>query len=737
MYIGEKETEWDARESSPTFTNEPIAIEDLPPIVPMVHEVLIRNQVMFLNPPAEKAREHLVQQLQARIAIIADLNRIQSSRFHVGMQDTNLEKSRCTFRGLLVKLQESAGSTGQEPSSCGVLLRAYGLIEDRVGKIGEYVGRWLQYQALWDMQTDSIYVRLREDLGQWQQLLVEIKRARQTFDTHETSKAFGPIVINYAQVQTKVNLKYDQLHKDLLGKFGSKLGARINEFYTVVSKGRVDLESQSIETASTGEAVTFITLLQELKRKIATWSGDMEVFRGSQKVLERQRYAFPDDWRHTDMVEGEWQAFNEILTRKDQAVQGHLAPLQMKVVEEDRLLERRVADLLTDWDKNKPIGGDISPDQATNTLAIFESRFTRLKEEQDMLAKAKHALDLDSRVDERVVPRLEELRDLKSSWLELSLVWTNIAELKAVPWSAVVPRQIRVKLDDLLQQLKNLPSRVRSYASYEFTLLSVNSYLKANVHITNLKSESLKERHWKTLMKDLKVNWQLSDLNLGTVWAVDLAKHANAVNDVMKIAQGENALEEYMKQVREEWGSFELELVDYQRKTKLIKSWDDLFNKCKEHLNGLAAMKLSPYYKVFEDDAMGWDDKLSRTHALFDVWMDVQRRWVYLEGLFTGSAEIKHLLPGESSRFQSISSEFLGLMKKVAKNPLVIEVIQIAGVQRSMERQAELLEKVQKALGEYLETERSSFPRFYFVGDEDLLDIIGLYVLYIYIYIYI
>lgn len=64
-------------------------------------------------------------------------------------------------------------------------------------------------------------------------------------------------------------------------------------------------------------------------------------------------------------------------------------------------------------------------------------------------------------------------------------------------------------------------------------------------------------------------------------------------------------------------------------------------------------------------------------------------------------------------------------MKKVTKSPMVMDVLNIPGVQRSLERLADLLGKIQKALGEYLERERTSFPRFYFVGDEDLLEIIG------------
>jgi dynein heavy chain 1 len=93
--------------------------------------------------------------------------------------------------------------------------------------------------------------------------------------------------------------------------------------------------------------------------------------------------------------------------------------------------------------------------------------------------------------------------------------------------------------------------------------------------------------------------------------------------------------------------------------------------------------------------------------------------------MFSGSADIKHLLPVESARFQNINSEFLTVMKKVNKSPFVLDVLNLAGIQKNLERLADLLTKIQKALGEYLEKERSSFPRFYFVGDEDLLEIIG------------
>jgi hypothetical protein len=61
----------------------------------------------------------------------------------------------------------------------------------------------------------------------------------------------------------------------------------------------------------------------------------------------------------------------------------------------------------------------------------------------------------------------------------------------------------------------------------------------------------------------------------------------------------------------------------------------------------------------------------------------------------------------------------------VGQHPLILEVLAFEEIQRTLEKLAEMLTKIQKALGEYLERQRSAFPRFYFVGDEDLLEIIG------------
>lgn len=608
------------------------------------------------------------------------------------------------------------------------LEKAYSAIEEKLLAVASYSKVWLQYQSLWDLDAEQVYADIGDDVAQWQQLVSEIKDARSTFDNSETERSFGCILVDYEQVQSKVNAKYDQWQREVLNRFGAKLGHAMRDTFQALSKARGELEQHStLDGPNTAEAVAFVTTVQELRAKQMQWTKDMESYRSGQRALERQRYQFQSDWLDVDQLAGEWSAFTEILNRRVASIQSQLASLQAKIVAEDQVVEGKIKTILVEWEKTKPVKGDIKPSAATSSLSIFEGRLNRLKDEYTHLCRAKEALDLEGDEDDRLSPVLEELRDLKSVWSEIGKIWSSIGEIRDVQWALVVPRKIRQQLDALLAEMRDLPAKMRTYAAFEHLQEALKGYLKVNSIVSDLKSEAMRDRHWRQLFKTLKVEGRINpaEMTLGTVWDLDMRRYESVFREIILLAQGEMALEEFLRQLRDTWTSYALDLVNYQNKCRLIRGWDDLFTKCAENLSSLSAMKHSPYYKVFEEEAAGWEDKLNRVHVLFDLWIDVQRQWVYLEGIFSGSADIKTLLPVETNRFQNINAEFMSVMKKVYKAPFVLEVLNIPSIQKSMERLADLLSKIQKALGEYLERERQAFPRFYFVGDEDLLEIIG------------
>ena len=98
----------------------------------------------------------------------------------------------------------------------------------------------------------------------------------------------------------------------------------------------------------------------------------MQVFRAGEKILDRQRFQFPPTWVYVDNVEGEWGAFNEIMKRKDAAVQAQVGSLQMKIVQEDKVVEQKTTELLQEWEKGKPV--QVSPNSLlTVTVSAWDS----------------------------------------------------------------------------------------------------------------------------------------------------------------------------------------------------------------------------------------------------------------------------------------------------------------------------------------------------------------------------
>jgi dynein heavy chain len=59
--------------------------------------------------------------------------------------------------------------------------------------------------------------------------------------------------------------------------------------------------------------------------------------------------------------------------------------------------------------------------------------------------------------------------------------------------------------------------------------------------------------------------------------------------------------------------------------------------------------------------------------------MLVQRKWMYLESIFVGSDDIRHQLPQEAKRFDTIDKAWARIMAETAKNTAVLEACSADG----------------------------------------------------------
>ena len=681
-------------------------------------EIIIQDQTILSSPSLPAIRQHYLANFYHFTSTVTSLPLLSSSRFDV-LSSSNVASQSATFSSIIPALHKSSP----------VLLDAYTTINSHLKETTVYISTWLSYQSLWDMSMESITNLLGDDIKKWQQLLIEARTARSTLDNSDDSSthSIGPVTIFYAKVQNKINLKFDAWQKSLQTTFGTILLNSIKTYSDKFTTAKQTLESIFLEGATT-TIIDGVTFIQQMKQSSKMWAKEATLLESSEALLKKQRFAFPPTWTHATIPCSAFTDFETILARRTKQMDDQIPTLQQRVRLEDKQMSKRITDLIANWEKQKPLSGNTPPATASEALASFQIIFKKSIHEFDQLSSAKLALSLPASSINPLTTAHEDLNELSEVWTTIRPTHDNLEEINDTPWASLVPRKIRASLNSLLDGLRSLPSKVRQYDVFTQVNETIKSYV-ANVSLlTDLKTEALKPRHWKLILKRLNLQIKINNLNLGHLFEAGILSKKKDIAEILSIAQGEMALEIFLRQVREYWQTTQIELVLYQNRVRLIKSWDIIFAKLEEHMSSLSQMKQSPYFKSvqeFQEEASSWEERLTKLQQIFDLWIDVQRRWVYLESIFFGSADIKAQLPSEYARFKSVDTEFTQLMKKIAQKPNPMEALQIENLYKQLERQEALMTKIQKALGEYLANQRQSFSRFYFVGDEDLLEMIG------------
>ena len=273
---------------------------------------------------------------------------------------------------------------------------------------------------------------------------------------------------------------------------------------------------------------------------------------------------------------------------------------------------------------------------------------------------------------------------------------------------------------------------MRGFEAYRQLEEQVKALLTSLPLVSDLHHPSMRERHWKQLMRATGKAFQLDDaFSLGDMLALDLHSCADVVSETVERAQKELVIERALGKIADTWASLQLSFQPFSADNPAVLNLvvDEGISEVLENDNmALQNMSASKFVKgnpIFQGEVAAWQRKLGTVDGVLSLWRDVCRKWQALESIFVGSADIRVQLPADSRRFDGADVDFQDLQRRAPETLNCVEACFVEGRHEALERMLGQLEQCEKALQDYLETKRIAFPRFYFVSPADLLDILA------------
>ena len=322
---------------------------------------------------------------------------------------------------------------------------------------------------------------------------------------------------------------------------------------------------------------------------------------------------------------------------------------------------------------------------------------------------------------------VKEYEQKYDSWNSLHQFRVDSSQWMSNPCESLELDQITNGVDDAYTAAYKMLKLRRDDQVVMRTREEIEAFRKYVPLLNEVANPALQPRHWEKIFKvfdkgayDPEAPPTASDL---LEWgALDMLEQLETIGAQ---ASKEYSLAQTLKKMTTEWEGQEFRCIPYKDTgTYVLGGSDDAQALLDDQIVKAQGMCASPFVKPFEADAKAWSATLNTLQDMLDNWLKCQQTWLYLEPIFS-SEDIVKQMPEEGEKFRQVDNEWRDIMNATKEAP---DVITIGRDKERLDRLEEcniLLDAIQKGLSAYLEKKRLFFPRFFFLSNDEMLEILS------------
>ncbi|XP_069615312.1 cytoplasmic dynein 2 heavy chain 1 [Ranitomeya imitator] len=630
------------------------------------------------------------------------------------------------FRGLSEPGAEPIFSVMPERNANG-FITVFSKAEDLFRRLSAVMDRFQEWVVLGQVDVDALIEKNLHDVFDWEKNFKALKVKGKDVERLPSVIKIDCLTINCSPVKAVIDDLIQKLFDSLLISLKKSIQAHLHEIDAFVSDGTEVLSSRPQSVEEIGEANMKHGELKLKKPEI------LPLFKEAEDKNRLLRSVAGGGLDTIGNLRAKWDKFELMMESHQLMVKEQIEIMKENVKTRVNIYMQELEKFKARWDQFKP-NDDIIETGKEDVLEKSAQSIKEKKMEFDELEETKKKLMEDCIHFDLEAPDFSLADEIRididgctKTWSLYEEFYQGFNEKAREDWIS-----FRSKCYSFEEFLLSWHDRLRKME--EHTTMSVKLQTEIDRYkmvvpvLKYVRGEHLSQDHWLDLFRllGLPKGTTLEKLLFGDLLKVTdvIISKASELKDLNSRAQGEITIREALREL-DIWGAGAVfTLTDYEdsqkRTIKLIKDWKDIVNQVGDNRCLLQSLKDSPYYRGFEDKVSTWEKKLAELDEYLQNLNQIQRKWVYLEPIFGRGA-----LPREEARFHRVDEDFRSIMSDIKRDSRVTMLTSRVGIRNSLMTILDQLQRCQKSLNEFLEEKRSAFPRFYFIGDDDLLEILG------------